>query len=63
MLISITITIAGSSEKPWKIIQASEIQGRIRAVKPVEYDHVIIEGDLYLPENVTAVNHSVRFRF
>jgi len=41
------MTIAGAAE-PTRVVQAEEILKKIELGQPVEYDNVIVEGDLDL---------------
>jgi hypothetical protein len=36
----------GSSDQPMQVIDAGEILAKVQKGMPVEYDHVVVRGDL-----------------
>jgi hypothetical protein len=40
----------GAPDEPRRVVQASEILGKIERGEPVNYSHVIIEGDLNISD-------------
>ena len=50
LLTSILIAAASGVDEPTRLVQAKEILNKIRYGEPVEYDHIIIKGDLRLDQ-------------
>jgi uncharacterized protein YjbI with pentapeptide repeats len=48
----------GSSRDPLQVVYASEIIEKISKGEPVEYDHVIVEGDLDFSKSDMPINNS-----